>query len=179
MPFFDLPAPQDMTTEARAALEEYRRLRKSDTVARTWHVYGRVPGIVEARLKACLELNEGAPFSWEARCVAVMLIAHARKCRTCFGASRAELQKLGFDDDSLTGMCADPDRIPLQGRDRHFVRYALRVATDSASFTDKDLREMEASGFSKEEILQIIAFGAYWAMNTIFSQAALAGLVDE
>jgi hypothetical protein len=38
---------------------------------------------------------------------------------------------------------------------------------------------MEASGFSKEEILQIIGFGAYWAMNTIFSQAALAGLVDE
>jgi hypothetical protein len=38
---------------------------------------------------------------------------------------------------------------------------------------------MEADGFSKEEILQIIAFGAYWAMNTIFSQTALAGLLDE
>lgn len=179
MPFFDLPTPAEMPAESRAALEEYTRLRKAATPARTWHVYARVPGIVETRLKAAMALSEEPSFPWQAKMIAVMLIAHARKCRSCFGGAWGELQKLGFDEDSLNTMCADPGNLPLGGRDRDFVRYALRVATDSASLTAKDLREMEASGFSKGEILQIIGFGAYWAMNTIFSQSALAGLVDE
>jgi hypothetical protein len=179
MPFFDLPTPAEMSPESRAALDEYARLRNTAVPARTWTVFTRVPGIVEARLKAVMALSEGAPFPWEAKTVAVMLIAHARKCRGCFGAAWDELKKLGFDDDSLNMMCGDPDSLPLSSRDRDFVRYALRVATDSASLTAADLREMEASGFSKGEILQIIGFGAYWAMNTIFTTSALAGLVDE
>lgn len=179
MPFFDLPTPDQMSAESRAALEEYARYRNAATPARTWHAYAGVPGIVEARLKAMMALSEQPAFPWQAKIIAVMLIAHARKCRSCFGGAWGELQKLGFGDDSLNAMCADPDALPLAGRDRDFVRYALRIATDSASLTAKDLREMEASGFSKGEILQIIGFGAYWAMNTIFSQAALAGLVDE
>ncbi len=179
MAFFDLPTPEEMPGEARAALEGYRDLHKFERIPPTWHVFGRFPGIVETRLKAVLSLSEQAPFAWEAKMVAVMLISHARKCRTCFGGSWRELVKLGFDDDSLNAMCADPESIPLKGRDRHFVRYALRIATDSPSLTQKDLREMEASGFSKDEILQIIAFGAYWVMNTTFSQSALAGLTDD
>jgi hypothetical protein len=38
---------------------------------------------------------------------------------------------------------------------------------------------MEGAGFSKDEILEMIGFAAYWNMNIVFSQAALAGLADE
>ena len=179
MAFFDLPTPEELTPPTRALLEGYRELRKFNAIPRTWLAFGKFPGIVDARLKAMEAMNEQSPFSWQAKCVAVMLIAHARKCRTCFGGAWRELEKLGFDDDSLTAMCADPESLPLEGRDRQFVRHALRVATDSASLTEKDLCEMQASGFSKDEVLLIIAFAGYWAMNTILNQSVLAGLGDD
>ena len=53
------------------------------------------------------------------------------------------------------------------------------IATGSASLTPKDLREMEQAGFSKDEILEIIAFAAYWTMNIVFSTSGLAGLSEE
>ena len=40
-------------------------------------------------------------------------------------------------------------------------------------------REMEASGFSKIEIQQMIGFAAYWVFNIVFTQSATAGLADE
>lgn len=47
------------------------------------------------------------------------------------------------------------------------------------NLTPKDFREMEQAGFPKDEIQEMIAFAAYWTMNIVFSQAALAGLSEE
>jgi len=90
-----------------------------------------------------------------------------------------ELDKLGFDERTLDGICANPQVLPLKERDRLFVHYALRIATDSANLTPRDFREMAERGFSKEEIQEIIAFAAYWVMNIVFSQAVSAALSED
>jgi hypothetical protein len=108
-----------------------------------------------------------------------MLIAHAKRCRSCFAGARFELDKLGFDEPTMDAMCAHRDSLPLEERDRHFVHYALKIATGSADLTPKDFREMEQGGFSKDEIRQMIGFAAYWNMNIVFNQAALASLTDD
>jgi hypothetical protein len=59
------------------------------------------------------------------------------------------------------------------------VQYTLKIATASADLTPKDFREMEASGFSKYEIQEMIGFAAYWVFNIVFTQSATAGLADE
>ncbi len=38
---------------------------------------------------------------------------------------------------------------------------------------------MAEHGFSKDEIQEIIAFAAYWAMNIVFAQSTLAALAEE
>jgi hypothetical protein len=62
---------------------------------------------------------------------------------------------------------------------RLFGDYALKLATSSAELTPKDFREMVSNGFSKDEIQGLIGFAAYWTMNMVFNQAALAGLTEE
>jgi alkylhydroperoxidase family enzyme len=179
MAFFDLPKDEDLPPESRKMLEEYQRLTGTKAVATNWQLFGRFPRIIEARLQAWKNLSQDARFSWEARNIAVMLIAHAKRCQICFAGARFQLDKLGFDEGAMDAMCAHPDTLPLKERDRLFVHYVLKIATDSANLKPNDFREFEQAGFSKDEIQEMIAFAAYWNMNIVFSQAALAGLADE
>ncbi len=179
MAFFDIPADEELSPEVRQRLEEYRRLLGLESLPRTWKVFGRCPKIIEARSTAFQNLHYQSRFPWEARMVAVMLIAHARRCQGCFSSARFQLDKLGFDEAALDGMCANPEALPLKERDRRFIQYALKIAMDSADLKPKDFREMAENGFSKEDIQEIIGFVAYWMMNIIFTQSANAALTEE
>jgi uncharacterized peroxidase-related enzyme len=181
MAFFDLPADPELSPEVRQMLEEYRRLVGTETVSPTWRAYGRSPKIVEARLKAFQNLSYQSPskFPWDVRNFAVMLIAHAKRCQGCFAGARYQLDKLGFDVETLDQICANPEALPLKERDRLFVHYALKIATGSADLQPKDFKEMLERGFSKEDIQEIIGFAAYWNMNMVFTQSAMAALADE
>ncbi|MBI4588469.1 MAG: hypothetical protein HY725_06490 [Candidatus Rokubacteria bacterium] len=178
MAFFDLPADEELSPEVRQMFEEGRRLAGTE-IPPTWRVFGRSPKIMEARFKAVQNLFFNSKFPWEARNFAVMLISHVKGCQSCFAGSRFQLDKLGFDAAALDAICANPNALPLKERDRLFVHYALRIATDSANLTPKDFREMADRGFSKEEIQEIIGFAAYWVMNIVFSQSAAAALAEE
>lgn len=179
MAFFDIPADEELSPEVRQRLEEYRRLLGLESLPRTWKAFGRCPKIIEARFTAFQNLHYQSRFPWEARMVAVMLIAHARRCQGCFAGARFQLDKLGFDEATLDGMCENPDILPLKERDRRFVQYALRIASGSADLRPKDFRDMVEHGFSREEIQEIIGFVAYWTMNIIFTQSVNAGLTEE
>lgn len=179
MAFFDLPADTELPLEVQQMLEEYRRLVGTEEISPTWRAYGRSSKIIEARLKAFQNLNYIGKFPWDARMVAVMLIAHTKRCRGCFAGSRFQLDRLGFDEATLDGICANPQALPLKKRDRLFVDYALKIATGSADLQPKDFREMAGHGFSQAEIQEIIAFAAYWTMNMVFTQCANAALAEE
>jgi len=179
MAFFDIPADEELSPEVRQMLEESRRLLGTEKVPRTFKTFGRFPKIVEARLKAFQNLGFPSKFPWDARNLAVMLIAHTKRCEGCFETSRLNLDKLGFDEKTLDAICVNPETLPLKERDRLFVRYVLKIATGSADLQPKDFREMAEHGFSKEEIQEIIAFAAFWTMTMVFTQSAMAALADE
>ena len=181
MAFFDLPADEELSPEVCQMLEKYRRLVGTETVSPTWRAYGRSPKIIEARFKAFQNLSFQSPanFPWAVRNFAVMLIAHAKRCQGCFAGSRFQLDKLGFTEETLDRICANPEALPLKDRDRLFVHYALKIATSSAKLQPKDFKEMVDHGFSREEIQEIIAFAAYWTMNMVFTQSAMAALAGD
>ncbi len=179
MAFFDVPADEELTPEVRQMLEEHRRLAGTEVVGPAFRAYARNPKIIEARLKAQHNLGYPSRFPWDARMVGVMLIAHAKRCQTCFTYSRRHLDKLGFDEEALDRICANPDALPLKERDRLFVQYALKIATRPADLLPKDFREMAEHGFSKDEVQEVIGFAAYWAMTMVFIQSALAALAEE
>jgi alkylhydroperoxidase family enzyme len=179
MAFSELPKDEDLPPESRKMLDEYQRLSGAKELSVHWRIFGRFPKFIEARLLAFKNLHRETSFSFDARSVAIMLIAHAKGCQLCFAGARSDLDKLGFDEGTLDAMCANPNALPLKERDRRFVLFALKIATDSANLTPKDFREMERAGFSNDEILEMIAFAAYWTMNIVFSTSGLAGLAEE
>ena len=182
MAFFDIPRPEDLTPEVRGWFDELKRLRGVEAPPSTTLVYGRSPGIVEARVRAeanLLPKSGPSGFSWSTRLIAFMLIAHARRCQGCFGASRRQLNALGFDEPALEGFCTNPAALPLPDRDRLFVQYALRIATNAAELRPKDLKELEAQGFTREDVQEMIAFAAFVVFHTIFTTMANTALSDE
>jgi alkylhydroperoxidase family enzyme len=180
MAFFEVPKEEEITPEARQWLDELRRLRGVETLPRSWMVYARVPRILKARVTAEDNLaKQATAFSWEARVIAFMLVAHARRCDGCFGASRVQLTTLGFDEPALDGFCANPAELPLSERERLFVQYVLRIATDPTQLRPKDFREMKAQGFSATDVQEIAGYAAWAIMNTIFTTVTNTALSDE
>ena len=182
MAFFDIPRPEDLTPEVRGWFDELKRLRGVEAPPSSTLAYGRSPNIVEARVKAeanLLPKSGLSRFPWGTRLIAFMLIAHARRCQGCFGASRRNLTALGFDEPALDGFCANPAALPLPDRDRLFVQYALRIAMNAAELQPKDFRELEAHGFSREDAQEIIGLAAFSVFHTIFTTMANTALSDE
>jgi alkylhydroperoxidase family enzyme len=182
MAFFDIPRPEDLTPEVRRWFDELKRLRGVETLPTSHLAYGGSPKIVEARVRAEANLvpkSGPSRFSWSTRMVAFMLVAHARRCAGCFAASRRNLNALGFDEPALDGFCANPAALPLPDRDRLFVHYTLRVAMNPAELQPKDFKELEAHGFSREDVQEIIALAAFAVFNTIFTTMANTALSDE
>lgn len=180
MAFFEVPKDEEITPEARQWLDELLRLRGIEAVPKSWMAYARSPRILKARVTAEDNLaRQAAAFSYEARNIAFMLVAHARRCDGCFGSSRRELSTLGYDEPTLDGFCANPTELPLPERERLFVRYVLRIATDPTQLRPKDFREMEAQGLSPTDVREIAGFAAWAVMNTIFTTVANTALSDE
>ena len=183
MAFFDIPKEEDITPEARQWLDELRRMRGVETLWGGWLAHGRSPRVLKARVVAEENLyNQSSgqsAFSWEARNMAFMLVAHARRCDGCFGGSRRHLTKLGFDEPALDSFCANPAVLPLPDRERLFVKYVLQLATDPNQIQPKHFREMEAQGLSRENVLEMIGFAAFAVFNTIFTTAMSAAMLDD
>ena len=182
MAFFDVPTDEHMTPEARRWLDELRRLRGVETLPQTWMVYARSPRILEARVTVEANLfrpSGSSSFSWEARVIAFMLVAHARRCEGCFGASRGHLMNLGFDEPALDGFCANPSVLPLPERERLFVKYVLRIAANPSELQPKDFLELQAHGMSPEDVQEIAGCAAHALMNTIFTTVARTALRDD
>ncbi|HEU4371421.1 MAG TPA: hypothetical protein VFV05_24635 [Methylomirabilota bacterium] len=183
MAFFDVPKDEDITPEARHWLEELQRLRGVKTSPPSRLAYVPTPWILKAQVIAeenlFNALSGRSRFSWEARMFAFMLVAHARRCTGCFGASRRSLIALGFDEPALDGICADPAVLPLPERDGAFVRYVLRFALSAMDVEPKDFHEMAAQGFAPDDVREMIGFAAFCMFNTIFTTLANTALRDE
>lgn len=182
MAFFGVPRDEDISPEARQWLDELKRLRGVETLSKSWMSYAPSPGILKARVTAEANLfrpSGPSAFSWEARLIAFMLVAHARRCDGCFGSSRGILTNLGFDEPALDGFCANPSVLPLPERERTFVKYVLRIATSPSELQPKDFRELQAQGFSATDVQEMASCAAYALMNTIFTTVANTGLQDD
>jgi alkylhydroperoxidase family enzyme len=182
MAFFDIPRDADISPEARRWLDEILKLRGIESPSGSWLAYTRSPEILEARLRAedaLFRQRRPSRFSFEARMMALMLVAHARHCDGCFGSARRQLTRLGFDEEALDGFCANPSTLALPEREGLFVQYVLRMATNPSTLEPKDFLELEARGFSREDVQEMAGLAAFSVFNTIFTTVATKALRDE
>lgn len=178
MPFFALVPDEQMTPEAKQYIELARKRLRVDRLGAHYHAMAAYPPLLKAFVQAFAELLPIPNRFGTSQFIVSMLIAHAKGCAPCFNANRDFLLKIGIDNDALDGMCSRPTELPLSDRERHFVEFTLRVARDPSGLKPVDFQEMERSGFSKDEILEMIGVAGFWSMATTVTSAIGAGLSE-
>ena len=76
-------------------------------------------------------------------------------------------------------LATNPFKADLSEREQHIIDFALMVAQDSASVGDADLEHMRANGFTDDEIWDIGAIAAFFAMSNRLANFASIRPNDE
>jgi uncharacterized peroxidase-related enzyme len=112
---------------------------------------------------ALMERTEG--LSKAERELVVVATSGANHCTYCVVAHGAILRIRAKDPEIADHVAANPWAAPLSSRERAIVDLALIVATDSAALSDADLDDARAAGLTNDEIWDVGAITALFAMS--------------
>jgi uncharacterized peroxidase-related enzyme len=95
----------------------------------------------------------------------VVATSGANRCAYCVVAHGAILRIRAKDSAIADLVATNPYAVELPTRERAIVDLALLVATDSAALTDADLDDARAAGLTDDEIWDVGAITALFAMS--------------
>lgn len=112
---------------------------------------------------ALMERDSG--LSKAERELVVVATSAANNCTYCIVAHGAILRIRAKDDQLADLVAANPWSAPLSERQRAIVDLALSVAQDSARFGERELAAARDAGLSDDEIWDVGAITAFFAMS--------------
>jgi len=95
----------------------------------------------------------------------VVATSAVNECMYCVIAHGAILRIRSKNPLIADQVAINPVKAALSQRERDIVNFALHVATDSASMTDTEINDMRAKGFTDDEIWDIGAITAFFALS--------------
>jgi uncharacterized peroxidase-related enzyme len=168
---FDVPALDDLPDDIRdqiLAVEE-----KTGFVPNVFLALARRPEEFRAFFAyhaALMDSDEG--LSKAERELIVVATSALNHCLYCVVAHGAILRIRAKDALIADQVAVNPVKADLTDRQRAIVDFAIRVAEDSASITEADLDDMRAKGFSTDEIWDIGAITALFALSNRYANFA-------
>jgi uncharacterized peroxidase-related enzyme len=102
----------------------------------------------------------------------VVATSATNHCLYCVVAHGAILRIRAKNPLLADQIAINPAKADLTERQRHIVELALKVAGDSASITDADIADMRAKGFTDDEIWDIGAITALFALSNRYANFA-------
>jgi len=139
---------------------------KSGFVPNVFRALARRPAELRAFLDyhdALMEKSDG--LSKAERELVVVATSGANHCTYCVVAHGAILRVRTKDPEIADRVATNPWSVELSPRERAIVDLALLVATDSALLTDAELDDARAAGLSDDEIWDVAAITALFAMS--------------
>ncbi|HTK66685.1 MAG TPA: peroxidase-related enzyme [Pseudonocardia sp.] len=119
--------------------------------------------------------KEGPTLSAAERELIVVATSGANHCTYCVVAHGAILRVRSKDPELADKVATNPWGAALEPRQRAIVDLALQVAGDSATVSDEDLEAAREAGLTEDEIWDVGAITALFAMsNRIAHLTALA-----
>ncbi|AEA28703.1 peroxidase-related enzyme [Pseudonocardia benzenivorans] len=152
--------PDDLRERIGAVAE------KSGFVPNVFKALARRPRELRAFLDyhdALMDSDEG--LSKAERELVVVATSGANHCTYCVVAHGAILRVRTKDTEIADRVATNPYGVELSPRERAIVDLALIVATDSSSLTEAELDDARAAGLTDEEIWDIGAITALFAMS--------------
>ncbi len=102
----------------------------------------------------------------------VVATSATNRCLYCVVAHGAILRIRAKNPLLADQVAVNPAKADLSDRERHIVDFALKVAHDSASVSDGDLDQMRSNGFTDDEIWDIGAITALFALSNRYANFA-------
>jgi uncharacterized peroxidase-related enzyme len=152
--------PDDLRERVGAIAE------KSGFVPNVFRALARRPAELRAFLDyhdALMDSSDG--LSKAERELIVVATSGANHCTYCVVAHGAILRVRAKDPEIADRVATNPWGVELTPRERAIVDLALLIATDSAALTDAELDDARLAGLSEEEIWDVGAITALFAMS--------------
>ena len=118
---------------------------------------------------ALMEKKEG--LTKAEREMIVVATSAANNCLYCVVAHGAILRIRAKNPRVADQLAINPAKAEVTPRQRAMVDFALKVARDSANVGDADYAALQAHGFAREEIWDIAAISAMFAMSNRLANA--------
>jgi uncharacterized peroxidase-related enzyme len=139
---------------------------KSGFVPNVFRALARRP----AELRAFLDyhdalMNSSEGLSKAERELIVVATSGANHCTYCVVAHGAILRVRAKDPEIADRVASNPWGVQLSPRERAIVDLALLIALDSAALTDVELDDARLAGLSEDEIWDVGAITALFAMS--------------
>lgn len=168
---FDVPDLDDLPDDIRETILAVQE--KSGFVPNVFLAFARRPAEFRAFFAfhdALMDSDEG--LSKAERELIVVATSAVNHCLYCVVAHGAILRIRAKNPLIADQVAINPAKADLTVRERHIVDFALRVANDSANVSDADLVEMRAKGFTDDEIWDIGAITALFALSNRYANFA-------
>jgi uncharacterized peroxidase-related enzyme len=139
---------------------------KSGFVPNVFRALARRPAELRAFLDyhdALMERSDG--LSKAERELVVVATSGANNCTYCVVAHGAILRVRAKDPEIADNVATNPWGVQLSPRERAIVDLALLVATDSSALTEAELDDARLAGLSEDEIWDVGAITALFAMS--------------
>ncbi|MGA0971525.1 MAG: peroxidase-related enzyme [Ilumatobacteraceae bacterium] len=124
---------------------------------------------------ALMERSDG--LSKAERELIVVATSAVNECMYCVVAHGAILRIRAKNPLIADQVAINSAKATLSERERHIVDFALHVATDSATVGDAEIDDMRAKGFTDDEIWDIGAITAFFALSN--RMANFAGITPN
>lgn len=155
---------EDMPSDLRERIGAIAE--KSGFVPNVFRALARRP----AELRAFLDYHDALMDSAEGlskaeRELVVVATSGANNCTYCVVAHGAILRVRTKDPEIADRVATNPWAVELSPRERAIVDLALLIATESASLTEAELDDARLAGLSEDEIWDVGAITALFAMS--------------
>lgn len=175
---FAVPDLDDLPADMRAMIAEVQE--KSGFVPNVFLALAHRPEEFRAFFdhhNALMDSNVG--LSKAEREMIVVATSAQNGCLYCVIAHGAILRIRSKNEILPDQLAVNPWKADLSDRERRIVDFALAVALDSASISDENLDEMRGAGFSDDEIWDIGAIAAFFAMSNRLANLSAMRPNDE
>ena len=175
---FPIPDLADLPQDIREMIEEVQE--KSGFVPNVFVALAHRPAEFRAFFEhhnALMDKSEG--LSKAEREMIVVATSGQNGCLYCVIAHGAILRIRAKNPLIADQLAVNPWKADLSDRERSIVDFGLQVALDSRSITDDDLDSMRDRGFTDEEIWDIGAIAAFFAMSNRLANLSAMRPNDE
>jgi len=148
----------DMTSELETTFAGIKSDLKAPFVPNFFKVWGGVPESLQGIFPSMKHILDSGSLDRKLKEMIILSISAMNNCHYCVAAHQGFAMMMGVSQETIESLKTN-HKLPEGGteKDKAAIAFALQLVKDSKSGTTENVEHLESLGFSKAEVLEIIA----------------------